>query len=89
MTTERATAHNGKRGTASAAFLNPVMNREILTVVADTLVNKLPFDRTKVVGNELEINKSKAVSKVRWSYVAVLVIRRKCCCSRLLATRII
>ncbi|KAL4096279.1 hypothetical protein PRIC1_009641 [Phytophthora ramorum] len=40
------------------------MGRENLTVVANTLANKLIFDRTKVVGIEHEINKSKAVLKV-------------------------
>ncbi|KAL4154643.1 hypothetical protein PRNP1_006760 [Phytophthora ramorum] len=58
------TIHDGKRGSASAAFLHPVMDRENLTVVTDTLVNKLVFDGKKVVGIEVENNKSKAVSKI-------------------------
>ncbi|KAL4152454.1 hypothetical protein PRNP1_009384 [Phytophthora ramorum] len=40
------------------------MGRANLTVVANTLANKLIFDRTKVVDIEHEINKSKAVLKV-------------------------
>ncbi|KAG3070790.1 Choline dehydrogenase [Phytophthora idaei] len=58
------TIHEGKRWSSSAAFLHPVMARENLTVVTDSFVNKLVFEGKKVVGIEVENNKTKAVSKI-------------------------
>ncbi|KAE8899863.1 Choline dehydrogenase [Phytophthora fragariae] len=58
------TIHKGKRCSTSTAFLHPVMDHENLTVVTDTLVNKLIFDGKKVVGIETEDNKTKVVSKI-------------------------
>ncbi|OWZ05512.1 Choline dehydrogenase [Phytophthora megakarya] len=58
------TIHNGKRLNTSAAFLHPVIDRVNLTVVTDTLVNKLLFSNKKVVGIEIENKETKTVSKI-------------------------
>ncbi|RLN62744.1 hypothetical protein BBJ29_001990 [Phytophthora kernoviae] len=58
------TIHKGKRWSTAAGFLHPVMDRSNLTVMTDTFVNKLVFEGKKVVGIEVENNKTKAVSKV-------------------------
>ncbi|KAF1793517.1 FAD/NAD(P)-binding domain [Phytophthora cactorum] len=52
------TIHEGKRWSTSAAFLHPVMDRDNLTVITDTYVNKT------VVGIEVEDSKTKDVSKI-------------------------
>ncbi|KAG3070788.1 Choline dehydrogenase [Phytophthora idaei] len=58
------TIHEGKRWSTSAAFLHPVMDRDNLTVITDTYVNKVLFDGKTVVGIEVEDSKTKDVSKI-------------------------
>ncbi|EEY64377.1 choline dehydrogenase, putative [Phytophthora infestans T30-4] len=58
------TIHKGKRWSTSAAFLHPIMDRDNLTVITDTYVNKVIFDGKKAVGIEVEDSTTKAVSKI-------------------------
>lgn len=58
------TIHEGKRWSSSAAFLHPKIDRDNLTVVPDTFVTKLLFEGRKVIGIQVESNKTKAVSKI-------------------------
>uniref|UniRef100_A0AAV1THQ7 Glucose-methanol-choline oxidoreductase N-terminal domain-containing protein n=1 Tax=Peronospora matthiolae TaxID=2874970 RepID=A0AAV1THQ7_9STRA len=58
------TIHNGKRWSSSAAFLHPVIHRENLTVLSNTLVNKVIFNGKKAVGVEVENTRTKTVSKI-------------------------
>ncbi|GMF45282.1 unnamed protein product [Phytophthora fragariaefolia] len=58
------TLHEGKRCSASSAFLHPVMDRANLSVMTDTFVNKVVFDGKKAIGVEVEDSKRKAVAKM-------------------------
>ncbi|ETK79411.1 choline dehydrogenase [Phytophthora nicotianae CJ01A1] len=66
------TIHEGKRWSTSAAFLHPVMDRENLTVITDTYVNKVLFDGKKAVGIEVEDSKTKTVSKISTAKEVIL-----------------
>ncbi|CEG42164.1 choline dehydrogenase [Plasmopara halstedii] len=58
------TIYNGKRMSTSAAYLHSVMDRENLTVMTETYVNKVVFDGKKAIGIEIEDAKSKAISRI-------------------------
>jgi choline dehydrogenase len=58
------TIHKGWRWSAATAYLRPAESRENLTVITDTLVNKVLFDGKKAVGIEAEDSKKKTVSKI-------------------------
>lgn len=59
-----STVHKGLRWSTASAYLRPAMARTNLTVMTDTLVNKVLFDGKTAVGIETENNKTKAVGKV-------------------------
>lgn len=59
-----STVYKGKRWSTASAYLRPAMARKNLTVMTDTLVNKVLFDGKTAVGIETENNKTKAVGKV-------------------------
>ncbi|KAJ0395923.1 hypothetical protein ATCC90586_000756 [Pythium insidiosum] len=54
------TIHKGRRWSAAAAYLRPAATRKNLTIVTDTLVNKVLFNGKKAVGVESEHNRKKA-----------------------------
>ncbi|RLN87500.1 hypothetical protein BBJ28_00004795 [Nothophytophthora sp. Chile5] len=66
------TIHKGKRFSAAAAYLHPVMDRKNLTVITDTFVNKLIFEGKKAVGIEVEDNKTKTVRQIRTAKEIIL-----------------
>ncbi|RLN87503.1 hypothetical protein BBJ28_00004796 [Nothophytophthora sp. Chile5] len=55
----------GKRWSAATGYLHPILHRENLTVITNTFVNKLVFEGKKVVGIEVEDDKTKTVAKIR------------------------
>ncbi|RLN98442.1 hypothetical protein BBJ28_00021152 [Nothophytophthora sp. Chile5] len=57
------TIHKGRRWSAATGYLHPILHRENLTVITNTFVNKLVFEGKKVVGVEVEDDKTKTWRK--------------------------
>ena len=56
---------NGTRLSSARAFLHPVLDRANLTVMADTMVRRILFDRGRAVGLEIETNGARSTIAAR------------------------
>ena len=69
------TIYGGRRQSTSVTYLHPVINRRNLTVITNTIVNKVIIENSKAVGVECttgrEIKKIHAENEVRLSAGAI------------------
>lgn len=56
---------NGTRLSSARAFLHPALDRANLTVMADTMVRRILFDRGRAVGLEIETNGARSTIAAR------------------------
>ncbi|MDR7154075.1 choline dehydrogenase-like flavoprotein [Sphingobium xenophagum] len=56
---------NGTRLSSARAFLHPALDRTNLTVMADTMVRRILFDRGRAVGLEIETNGARSTIAAR------------------------
>ncbi|DBA04856.1 TPA: hypothetical protein N0F65_004493 [Lagenidium giganteum] len=66
------TIYKGKRWSSSAAYLRPAASRKNLTVITDTLVNRIMFEGKRAVGIQTENNKTKAPLELRAAKEVIL-----------------
>jgi len=55
---------NGKRCSSATGYLKPIIKRKNLTVLYNTSVTKIIFDKSKAIGVEIINDKSKIIEKV-------------------------